>query len=140
MSDDVPEIHDLGSQARKELGNIIETLESLTEEKKQLGEKIKAEFAEAASSGYDKKAITQILKDRAADAQKSVELRAITATYRRALGSLANTPLGDWARSWMAQEARINKPTNEKSPEMEAFMKGRKAKAASEDEAGEARA
>lgn len=143
MSDDednIPETHDLGSQARKQLGNLIETLESLTEEKKQLSERIKAEFAEAASSGYDKLAIKQILKDRAADAQKSIELRAITASYRRAIAGLVGTPLGDWGRSWLAQEARINKPTNEKSPEMEAFMKGRKAKAAPEDDAGEARA
>ena len=144
MSDEgvnIPEAHDLGSQARKELGNLIETLESLAEEKKQLAERIKAEFAEAASSGYDKLAIKQILKDRAADAQKSIELRAVTAAYRRAIAGLAGTPLGDWGRSWLAQESRINRsPGSEKSPEMDAFLKGRKTKAAPEDEAGEARA
>ena len=123
--------HELGSQARKELAEHIERLESLTEEKKLVGEKIKAEFAELASSGYDKLAVKQIIKDRAADAQKSVELRAVTAVYRRALGSLSDTPLGQWARSWMSEEARINKPTKaETSPQMDDFMKGRKQKAA----------
>ena len=126
---DEPEVHELGSQSRKELGAYIDRIEGLTEEKKQVGEKIKSEFADAASSGYDKKAIQQIIKDRAADAQKSIELRAVTQVYRRALGSLTGTPLGDWARSWLSQDARINKPVgSEKSSEMEAFMKGRKEK------------
>ena len=119
--------HELGSQSRKQLAEHIERLESLSEEKKLVGEKIKAEFADLASSGYDKLAVKQIIKDRAADASESVELRAVTAVYRRALGSLSDTPLGQWARSWMSEEARINKPTKaETSPQMDDFMKGRK--------------
>ena len=125
--------HELNSSSRKELAEYIARIESLTEEKSQVIEKIKAEFAEAASSGFDKKAIQQILKERAADTEKSVAQRAITATYRRALGSLANTPLGDWARSWMAHEARINKPADDQSPQMAEFMAGRKRKGAEDD-------
>ena len=121
---------DLGAQASKEVGDYILRIESLTEEKKQVGEKIKSEFAEAASSGYDKDAIKQMIKERSADAQKSIEKRAILASYRRAVAGLANSHVGDWARSWLAQEARINKPTKaETSPQMDDFMKGRKQKA-----------
>ena len=131
--------HELGSQSRKELGEYISRIETLTEEKAQVGEKIRAEFAELASSGYDKLAVKQIIKDRAADAQKSVELRAVTAAYRRALGSLQGTPLGDWARSWMSEEARINKPTKaETSPQMDDFMKGRKGQKAAPPADGDA--
>ena len=138
MADDAmssQRVFDLGTQASKEVGEYILTIESLTEEKKQVGEKIKAEFAELASSGYDKLAIKQIIKDRAADAQKSVELRAVTAAYRRAVAGLANSAVGDWARSWLAQEARINKPASEESPQMAEFLKGRKAKADDGDDA-----
>ena len=141
MSDEinVPEVHELGSQSRKELGQYIDRIETLMEEKSQVSEKIKSEFADAASSGYDKKAIQQIIKERAADTEKSVEHRAIVATYRKALGSLTGTPLGDWARGWMAQEARINRTAETgKSPEMEAFLKKRGAK--TDGDTGEARA
>lgn len=139
MSDaDASTPHELGSSSRKELGQLIQRIESLTEEKTQVGEKIKAEYAEAASSGYDKAAIKQLIKERAADTEKSVEHRSTVSIYRRALGSLANTPLGDWARGWMAQEARINKPVgSEESPQMADFMKGRKTKGASTNGDGE---
>ena len=131
------ETHELGSESRAELAAYIERIESLTEEKRQLGAKIKSEFDDADHSGYSKEAIKQIIKERAADAQKSIEQRAVTAAYRRALGSLAGTPLGDWARGWMANEARINKP-DPKGAEMDDFMKTRKAKAKGEE--GDARA
>ena len=126
MSDELPAHHELDTKSRRELAEHIATIESLTEEKKAVGEKIKAEYAEAASSGFDKKAIQQIIKERAADAQKSIEQRAVTATYRRALGSLTGTPLGDWARNWMGQEARLNRSAETgTTPEMDAFMKKR---------------
>ena len=130
---------DLGAQASKEVGDYILRIESLTEEKKQVGEKIKSEFAELASSGYDKLAVKQIIKDRAADAQKSVELRAVTAAYRRAVAGLANSRVGDWARGWLAEEARINKPMQaETSPQMDDFMKGRKGQKAAPPADGDA--
>lgn len=136
----IPEAHELGQQARKELAAYVTRIETLEEEKKAVGEKIKSEYADAASSGYDKDGIKQMIKERKADAQKSIEKRAVLAVYRRAIASLTGTPLGDWARGWMAQEARINRSGETgKSPEMEAFLKGRKAKTASDD-AGEARA
>lgn len=131
--------HELNTNSRKELAEYIATIESLTEERIEVLEKIKAQYAEAASGGYDKKAIQQIIKERLADSEKSVTQRAITATYRRALGSLANTPLGDWARSWMAHEARINKPTTaEESPQMAEFLQGRKQKTNGDGDAAQA--
>lgn len=139
MSDDeidIPAHHDLDTKSRKELAEYISTIESLTEEKKEVGEKIKAQFAEAAASGFDKKVISQIIKERAADAQKSIEQRAVAAVYRKALASLAGTPLGDWARNWMGQEARISRTTETgQTPEMEAFLKKRGAKNSGENPA-----
>ena len=137
---DIPAHHDLDTKSRKELAEYIATIESLTEEKKEVGERVKAQYAEAAASGFDKKVIAQIIKERAADAQKSIEQRAIAGVYRRSLASLTGTPLGDWARNWMGQEARINRQDETgQSAEMEAFLKKRK-RPAEGDAAGDARA
>lgn len=111
----------LSADQKNELGDFVERLESLLAEKAEVNERIKAEYSEAAGTGYDKKAIQQIIKERAADAQKSIEHREIVETYRRALAGLSGTPLGDWARNWMANDARIKKP--EDANPMRDFMK-----------------
>lgn len=118
---------DLGSNARVQLAGFIERIESLEEEKAQVSEKIKAEFAEAAGVGFEKKAIKQILKDRKADLDQTIDMRAKIDAYRKALGSLTDTPLGDWARSWMANEARTRRrDTTEIDPQLDEFLKKRK--------------
>lgn len=118
---------DLGSNAREQLAGFLERIEILEEEKAQVAEKIKSEYAEAAGSGFEKKAIKQILKDRKADLDQTIEMRAKIDAYRKALGSLTNTPLGDWARSWMANEARMRRRDKpETDPQLDEFLKKRK--------------
>ena len=95
---------DLGNNAREQLAGFIERLESLMTEKAQVSEKIKAEFAEAAAVGFDKKALKQLLKERQSDMQSTAEYRAIVETYRKALGDLGDTELGQWASAFMAAE------------------------------------
>ena len=71
--------------------------------------------------------IKQILKDRKADLDQTIEMRAKIDTYRKALGSLTDTPLGDWARSWMANEARTRRRDSpETDPQLDEFLKKRK--------------
>lgn len=119
---------DLSSKTKTALGEFVTRIESLLEEKTEVCERIKAEYAEAAGDGFDKKAIQQLIKERAADAQKSVEHREIVETYRRALAGLSGTPLGDWARQWMAEDARLKQRAKEVAEPMANFMSKRGAK------------
>lgn len=116
---------ELNTNTKNELHDIIERIESLTVEKTMASEKIKAEYEAAAGAGFDKKAIQQIIKERAADQDKSIKHRRIVELYRKALSGLAGTPLGDWARSWRAQDA-LHETRAKESSELEAFMSKRK--------------
>lgn len=117
----------LTSETRNQLGDYVERIEGLIAERKEISEKIKSEYADAAGAGFNKKAIGQIIKERLADLDKTIEHRKIVDTYRRALGSLAGTPLGDWARQWLANDARMDRRAKEPTP-MDEFMKARTGK------------
>lgn len=116
---------ELNANTKNELGDIIERIESLTVEKTQANEKIKAEYEAAAGAGFDKKAIQQIIKERAADQEKSIKHRRIVELYRKALSGLAGTPLGDWARSWRAQDA-LHEARSKEPTALDEFMSKRK--------------
>jgi uncharacterized protein (UPF0335 family) len=118
---------ELNTAARNELGDFVQRIESLTAEKAEVSERIKKEYAEAAGAGFDKKAIRQLIKERMADLDKTVQHRRTVEVYRRALGTLAGTPLGDWARSWIATDARQDRHENEPSA-MAEFLSKRKGK------------
>ncbi len=119
---------ELNADNKVSLAEFVTRIESLMEEKAEVSERIKAEYSEAAGQGYDKKAIQQIVKERAADAQKSVEQREVIETYRRALAGLAGTPLGDWARQWIAEDARFKRRATEAAKPMADFMTKRSGK------------
>jgi uncharacterized protein (UPF0335 family) len=76
---------------------IVERIERLSEEKKTIGEDINDVYAEAKSSGYSVKALKAIVKERAANPADRAEHDAIMEVYRRALGMLADLPLGQAA-------------------------------------------
>lgn len=119
----------LGSNSTEQLAGFISRIQTLQEEKAQVSERIKSEFSEAAGCGFDKKAMKQILKEMAADTAQSIEHRATVETYRKALGNLSGTPLGEWARTWNARDAKMRLDAgkaNEADPLMAEFMKGRK--------------
>jgi uncharacterized protein (UPF0335 family) len=87
----------LQGSARDQLRSLVERLERLDEEKRALAEDMKELFAQAKSTGFDVKALKQILKERRQDADERRDLEAIVDTYRTALGMLDGTPLGESA-------------------------------------------
>ena len=51
-------------------------------------------YAEAKGNGFDVKALRQIVRERKQDSNERAEQESILDVYRRALGMLADTPLG----------------------------------------------
>ena len=75
-----------GGVAIDQLKSIIARVEKLQEEKAAISADISDVFAEAKGSGFDVKAIRQIIKIRGMDASKVEEQESILDTYKRALG------------------------------------------------------
>lgn len=97
-------LEDLGDNSAKQLAGFIERIEQLEAEKAQVSDRIKAEKAEAKATGFDVKAINQLLKDRKGDMDATTENRAIVATYRRALKEHAGGELAEWAEDFEAAQ------------------------------------
>lgn len=85
--------HDLGIAADK-LKALVERIERLEEEKRGIGADIKEVYAEAKGCGFDTKIMRQIIKERRMDKDDLDEFESVLEVYRRALGMLADTPLG----------------------------------------------
>lgn len=69
-----------------QLRSFVERLERLNEEKKELGEDLRAVFAEAKAAGFDTKIIRKVLKLRRMDTDAREEEAAMLELYCRALG------------------------------------------------------
>lgn len=78
---------------------LIERVERLEEEKAGITDDIRDVYAEAKAVGYDAKIMRQVVRLRKMDANDRAEMEAILETYKRALGMLADTPLGQAALS-----------------------------------------
>jgi uncharacterized protein (UPF0335 family) len=76
---------EIGGIDSSRLRSIVERLERLEEEKRELQSDIRDVLAEAKSVGYDVKIIRIILKLRKMNAADRDEQEALTDTYRRAL-------------------------------------------------------
>lgn len=72
--------------AAQQLRLLIERLEGLLEERDEINADFRAVMSEAKSNGYDRKAITRILKMRRVDPNIRAEDDAILETYQNALG------------------------------------------------------
>ncbi len=72
--------------AAAELRTYIERIERLEEEKKAIADDAKDVLNEAASKGYDKKAIRTIIRLRKKDKDERLEEENILQTYMAALG------------------------------------------------------
>jgi uncharacterized protein (UPF0335 family) len=94
---------------KRNLAEFIEEIESLESEKAQTSEAIKGVYATATADGLDAKAIKQLIKERRADMDKTAELRVTVARYKKELGALGDTPLGEWASACIATERSITK-------------------------------
>lgn len=74
--------------------SFIERVERLEEEKKALADDIREIYAEAKGAGYDPKILREIVRKRRMDADDRAEQEALLEVYMRAIGMLADTPLG----------------------------------------------
>jgi uncharacterized protein (UPF0335 family) len=79
---------DIQKTTQQQLRSFIERIERLEEEKKALASDIRDVFAEAKSTGFDVKAMRQVLKLRKQDMHERQEQEALVETYLNALGML----------------------------------------------------
>ncbi|MCP1246845.1 DUF2312 domain-containing protein [Acetobacter cerevisiae] len=66
--------------------SIIERVERLEEERKELAGDVKDIFTEAKSAGFDVKVIRQLIKIRKMEPSEVEEQETLLDTYRRAIG------------------------------------------------------
>lgn len=83
-----------GGVAADRLRSLVERIERLSEEKAALSVDISDIYKEAKSAGYDVKALRKVIHDRKQDAAALEEIETLVEVYKRALGMLADTPLG----------------------------------------------
>jgi uncharacterized protein (UPF0335 family) len=72
--------------AGDELRLLVERIETMEEEKKNVAEDIREIYLEAKSRGFDAKIIRQIIRLRALDPEKRQEERFLVDTYASAIG------------------------------------------------------
>ncbi|HUB14164.1 MAG TPA: GapR family DNA-binding domain-containing protein [Acetobacteraceae bacterium] len=75
-----------GGIAADRLRSIVERIERLEEERKELGNDIKDIYAEAKSAGFDVKVLRQLIRIRKQEAAEVEEQESLLDVYRRALG------------------------------------------------------
>lgn len=78
-----------------QLKSFIERIERLETEKEAISSDIKEVFSEAKAMNFDVKVLKQILKDRKKADNEREEFEYLVAEYKKALGMLADTPLGE---------------------------------------------
>ena len=80
--------------AAERLMSIVERIEKLEDERKLLQANIKDIYTEAKSAGYDVKVLRMVIASRKKDQAEWEEQQMLLETYMKALGQLADTPLG----------------------------------------------
>jgi len=86
---------DIGhNMAADRLRGLVERIERLEEERKNLQSDIKDIYTEAKSAGFDTKVLRMVIASRKKDQSEWEEQQALLETYMKALGQLADTPLG----------------------------------------------
>jgi len=88
MADDSSHIDVLNTTAQGQLKSIIERIERLEEEKKEVSEQIKEVFAEAKGNGFDVKVLRKVVRIRKQDRAKRLEEEAILDLYLSAIGEI----------------------------------------------------
>ena len=91
------------------LRSYIERIERLEEEKASLGTDIREVYAEAKGDGFDVKAMREIVRLRKMDSGDRAELETVLDLYKRALGMLADTPLGEAAIRSVTVEPHVGR-------------------------------
>lgn len=83
--------------AQKDLQRIVEQIERLESEKRDLAADVADKYKEAKGKGFDTKVMRKIIAARRKSQEEREQEEAIYDTYAVALG-LAGTPLGDYAQ------------------------------------------
>jgi uncharacterized protein (UPF0335 family) len=81
------------SDTAAELKSYLERVERIEAERKEMGDEIRAIYAEAKARGFVPKAIREMVKRRKKDAAELAEDEAILDTYMHAAGMTAENPL-----------------------------------------------
>jgi uncharacterized protein (UPF0335 family) len=79
-------MNDINSATAGQIKAIIERIERLEEEKRQIAADIKDVYAEAKANGFDTKVLRKVITLRRQDADERREQEAILETYLNALG------------------------------------------------------
>jgi len=87
-------MNDIGDNAAKDVVSIIERIERLEEEKKQIASDISDVYKESKGRGYDATALKEIIKMRREDPNKREARESMVDVYLRAITRWEDTPLG----------------------------------------------
>jgi uncharacterized protein (UPF0335 family) len=88
-------MNDIGDNASKDVVLIIERIERLEEEKKQIASDISDVYKESKGRGYDATALKEIIKMRREDPNKREARESMVDVYLRAITRWEDTPLGN---------------------------------------------
>jgi uncharacterized protein (UPF0335 family) len=83
----------IGDNAAKDLSSIIDRIERLEDEKKQIAGDISDVYKESKGRGYDATALKEIIKIRREDPNKREARESMVDVYMRAINRWENTPL-----------------------------------------------
>jgi uncharacterized protein (UPF0335 family) len=89
--------HNVGGVAADRLRSIVARIETLEEQRRGLAADIKDIMTEAKSAGFDPKVIRTLVAQRQKDQAEVDEQAALLEVYKKALGLLSDTPLGQAA-------------------------------------------
>src|SRR3954467_159056 len=95
---------DVGGVSGDQLRSLIERIERLQIEKKQLGEDIKEVYSEAKGAGFDVKIMRRLVKERSCDPDDLQEEAELLRLYKEAI-SFRTTPLGQYGFAGVAEAA-----------------------------------
>ena len=88
----------IGDNAAKDLSSIIDRIERLEDEKKQIASDISDIYKETKGRGYDAAALKQIIKIRKEDPSKREARESMVDVYMRAISRWEDTLLGSAAK------------------------------------------
>jgi uncharacterized protein (UPF0335 family) len=86
-------MNDIGDNAAKDVVSIIERIERLEDEKKQIANDISDVYKESKGRGYDATALKEIIKIRREDPNKREARESMVDVYMRAINRWEDTPL-----------------------------------------------
>ena len=91
-------MNDVGDNAAKDVLSIIQRIERLEDEKKQIASDISDVYKESKGRGYDATALKEIIKIRREDPNKREARESMVDVYMRAINRWEDTPLGQAAK------------------------------------------